>query len=142
MNDKIYISWDEFHRQVKTLTEKIKQHGNFNRIIAISRGGLIPAAIIAYELDIRNCDVINMSTYDGEAKRDEGEIEISPLLSAVDEKSLIIDDLADSGRTLQILRRLYPRAVTACVYAKPAGQPHSDIYAAAVPDRWVVFPWD
>lgn len=142
MDDKLYINWDNFHRDVLELAAKIKAAGSFKRIIAISRGGLIPAGILAYELGIRNCDVINMSTYDGEAKRHDADIEISPMLNNVDAQTLIVDDLADSGRTLQILHRQYPQATRVCVYAKPQGTAHADIFAKALPDRWVVFPWD
>lgn len=142
MSNKIYISWEDFHAQVKKLAAKIKEKGEFNRIIAISRGGLIPAGILAYELDIRDCDVINMSSYDGEIKRQDNAIEIKGLLANVDEKSLIVDDLSDSGRTLNLLHKEYPKAVRVCVYAKPQGQTSCEIFAQELPDHWVVFPWD
>ena len=142
MSDKIYISWEDFHNQVKALATKIKATGTFNRIVAVSRGGLIPAGILAYELDIRNCDVINMSSYDGEIKRQDDAIEIKGLLADIDEKTLIIDDLSDSGRTLDLLHRQYPKAVRVCVYTKPNGQGACDIFAQNLPNQWVVFPWD
>lgn len=142
MSDKIYISWEDFHNQVKALATKIKATGKFNRIVAVSRGGLIPAGILAYELDIRNCDVINMSSYDGEIKRQDDAIEIKGLLADIDEKTLIIDDLSDSGRTLDLLHRQYPKAVRVCVYTKPNGQGACDIFAQNLPNQWVVFPWD
>lgn len=142
MTEKIYVSWDDFHRQVKILAQKIKESGDFDRIIAVSRGGLIPAGILAYELGIRDCGVVNVSSYDGESRRQDEEIEVSGTQPDADTRTLIVDDLADSGRTLKILRQKYPQAITACVYAKPAGQSACDIFAAAMPDRWVVFPWD
>ncbi|MGN0913459.1 MAG: xanthine phosphoribosyltransferase, partial [Alphaproteobacteria bacterium] len=64
MTKKLYIKWDEFHNHAKELCEKIKQSGEYNKIVAISRGGLIPAGILAYELDIRNSQAINISSYD------------------------------------------------------------------------------
>lgn len=142
MSAKIYISWEEFHNQVKILAAKIKAAGKFNRIVAVSRGGLIPAGILAYELGIRDCDVINMSSYDGDKKRPDDEIEIKGLLANVDKKTLIVDDLSDSGRTLDLLRRQYPKATRACVYTKPKGQSSCEIFAQSLPDQWVVFPWD
>ena len=140
MNNKIYIDWAEFHAQVKLLATKVKAAGKFNRIIAISRGGLIPAGILAYELDIRNCDVINMSSYDGEIKRQDKAIEIKGLLTDIDERTLIVDDLSDSGRTLDLLHQQYPKAKRVCVYAKPSGQASCEIFAQKLPDQWVVFP--
>ena len=65
MTDKIHIRWEEFHQDVKTVCKKIKSSGTYNKIVAISRGGLLPAGIIAYELDIRNCHSLNIATYIG-----------------------------------------------------------------------------
>ncbi len=143
MTEKIYINWSEFHQDVKDLCKKIKESGEFDKIIAISRGGLIPAAIIAYELNIRNTETINFSSYDGnyERRRDE-EIEISGHIGNVNEKTLVIDDLSDSGRTYEILRRVYPQAKFVTVYAKAKGALQVDVFAKAMPDEWLVFPWD
>lgn len=142
MPDKIYISWEEFHRHAKELAARIKGKGDFNKIIAISRGGLLPAGILAYELDIRNSQAINISSYDGDRQRPEEQIEISAAVGAVDSKTLIVDDLSDSGRTFKLLRPLFPQACFAAVYAKPKGAEVVDIYAADIPDQWIVFPWD
>ena len=65
MDDKIYISWDEFHRDVRALCNKIREDGRYDKIIAISRGGMLPAGIIAYELNIRQTAVVNIATYVG-----------------------------------------------------------------------------
>lgn len=142
MPDKIYISWEEFHRQTKELASAIKAKGSFNKIIAISRGGLLPAGILAYELDIRNSQAINISSYDGDQARRDGEIEISASVGEVDEQTLIVDDLSDTGRTFNLLRPLFPQACYVAVYAKPKGAAVVDIYAADIPDQWIVFPWD
>lgn len=143
MVKKLYISWADFHQDVKKLCQKIKESGNYDKIIAVSRGGLIPAGIIAYELDIRNNEAINFSSYDGqEARRSDDDIEVSANIGEVNEKTLIIDDLADSGRTFRVLRQFYPKAKFACVYAKEKGASSTDIYAVDMPDEWVVFPWD
>ena len=123
-------------------TQEIKVAGKFNRIVAISRGGLIPAGILAYELEIRDCDVINMSSYDGEIKRQNNAVEIKGLLANIDEKTLIVDDLSDSGRTLDLLHRQYPKATRVCVYTKPKGQASCEMFAKEQPDQWIVFPWD
>ena len=142
MPDKIYISWEEFHRHTKALASQIKARGDFNKIIAISRGGLLPAGILAYELDIRNSQAINISSYDGDQARPDEQIEISAAVGPVDNKTLIVDDLSDSGRTFKLLRPLFPQACFAAVYAKPKGAAVTDIYAADIPDQWIVFPWD
>lgn len=143
MDTKIYINWNDFHKDVKTLVDKIKASQNvFTKIVAVSRGGLIPAGIIAYELDIRSCDLINMSSYDGDNQRNDSEIELDSHLSELGSDSLIIDDLADSGRTFRMLREKFPLAKFACVYTKPKGSDSADYSAVPLPDNWVVFPWD
>ncbi len=142
MTNKIYIDWNNFHKDAKLLAQKLKTYGNFSRIVAVSRGGFIPAGIIAYELGIRHCDAVCIASYDAEIKRNDNNVELGTALQNVDENTVIIDDLADSGRTLQILRKQYPQATFACVYAKPAGQKFCDVYACPMADSWVVFPWD
>ncbi len=143
MSEKYYISWQDFHRDVKNLADKIRVSGNYSQIIAVSRGGLLPAGILAYELDIRKTQTINMSSYDHnyERRRDE-DIELECHIDVVDEHTLIVDDLADTGRTFQILRKKFPQAHFACVYAKPQGGADAGIFARALPEQWIVFPWD
>ncbi len=142
MTEKIYISWEEFHQDTKDLCQKIKATGKYNKIIAVSRGGLIPAGIIAYELDIRNNEAINFSSYDNDEQRKTQDIEFAAEVGNVDENTLIIDDLADSGQTFQILRQHYPQARFVTVYAKEPGAKQVDIYAKDIPNKWIVFPWD
>ncbi len=142
MIDKIYISWNEFHQDVKTLCEKIRKSGEYDKIVAISRGGLIPAGIIAYELNIRNSAVINIATYVGASHLKMDEVDKPEYVGRVDEKTLIIDDLSDSGQTFRVMRRQFPRGKYVTVYAKEKGKSEVDIYAKDIPDNWVVFPWD
>ena len=140
MTKKLYISWEEFHKDTKNLCKKITK--KYNKIVAVSRGGLIPAGIMAYELDIRNNEAINFSSYDNEEYRNIEDIKFEAHIGEVDENTLIIDDLADSGRTIQVLRQYYPQATFVTVYAKKQGAPNVDIYEKDMPDEWIVFPWD
>ena len=142
MTDKLYIEWKEFHQDVKDVCEKIKSAGTFNKIVAISRGGLLPAGIIAYELDIRNCHSINIATYVGEEHRKLDRLENLEDVGQIDEKTLVVDDLADSGQTFHLLRKEFPHAVYVSIYSKAAGRKEVDIYARELPDQWIVFPWD
>ncbi len=142
MTKKIYISWEDFHQHTKALCQKIKTRGTYNKIVAVSRGGLIPAGIIAYELDIRNNEAINFSSYDNNEQRKDEDIKFEAHIGEVDAKTLIVDDLSDSGRTFQVLRKYYPQATFVTVYAKQKGAQQVDIYAEDMPDEWIVFPWD
>ena len=142
MTEKIFIDWPTFHQDVRTLAQKIRTRQKFERIIAVSRGGLIPAGILAYELGIRDCTALNVCSYDDEQARSSQDIEISSAPLSADTQTLIVDDLSDSGRTLKLLQKSYPQAVTAVVYAKQQSLSAADIVGRQLPDRWVVFPWD
>ena len=143
MTDKLYLSWEDFHAHCRSLAELIRQSGKkYTRILAVSRGGLLPAGILAYELDIRDCEAVNMSGYDaGGRRRDDGAVELRAD-KAADEHTLVIDDISDSGRTFRLLRQIYPQACFAAVYVKAAGESAVDLFAQKLPDRWLVFPWD
>lgn len=142
MVEKLYITWEEFHKDTKNLCEKIKSsETKYNKIVAVSRGGLIPAGIVSYELDLRNVEAINVSSYDGERQREDN-VEFSSNVGIVDEKTLIIDDLSDTGNTYKLLRKAFPKAHLVTVYAKPKGISAVDIYQKDMPDKWIVFPWD
>lgn len=134
------VSWDELHRNAKALSWRLVDKGPWKGIVAVTRGGLVPAAIIARELDIRLIDTICVSTYDHMNQRD------SMVLKSVDgdgEGWLIIDDLVDTGKTAVIVRKMLPKAHFATVYAKPAGRPLVDTFITEVSqDTWIQFPWD
>ena len=142
MVEKIHISWEDFHQHTKHLVSKIKATGEYNKIIAVSRGGLFPAGIISYELDIRNTQAINISSYDGEKQRENEAVVIDAHVGKVDEHTLVIDDLSDTGKTFQLLHQMFPKAKFVSVYAKPIGAAYVDIYEVDMPDKWLVFPWD
>lgn len=142
MADKIYIDWNDFHQDVKELCKILKNEGRYNKIVAVSRGGLLPAGVIAYELDIRNTAVINVSTYVGEEHLKLDKIADADNVGEVDEKTLVVDDLADSGQTFSVMRKQFPKGRFVSVYAKEKGKKEVDFYAREMPDEWIVFPWD
>ena len=143
MNDKTYISWNDFHQDVKNLCQKIKQTNiQYDKIVAISRGGFIPAGIIAYELDIRNSAVVNISTYINNKQTKLEKINNIETIGKIDEKTLIIDDLSDSGQTIKIMRETFKNGTYVTVYAKEKGKSYPDIYEKDMPNHWLVFPWD
>lgn len=142
MTEKLYISWEDFHQHAKQLAVKLKENGPWTKIVAVSRGGLLPAGILAYELDIRNVEVVNMSSYDGEKQRSKTDIDIKSFVGEVDEHTIVIDDLSDTGNTFRLLRQEFPNAHFAAVYAKSKGKSFVDFYASEMPDKWIVFPWD
>lgn len=141
------ISWDEFHRDARTLAALLHPLGPFSTLIAITRGGLTPAAIIARELDMRCIETISIASYVAETVQGKGRI-IKPISPALMEpasgaKILVIDDLADTGETLKLVRGILPSAHIATLYVKPAGKPLADTFVREVPQQsWIYFPWD
>ena len=134
------VSWEQFHRDAKALSWRLADVREFAGIVAITRGGLVPAAIVARELDLRLIDTICVRSY-RDTSRDAPEM-IKPLESD-DESWLIVDDLVDTGGTAQVVRRMLPNAHYATVYAKPEGRPMVDTYVTEVSqDTWILFPWD
>ncbi|MDR1693603.1 MAG: xanthine phosphoribosyltransferase [Lactobacillaceae bacterium] len=140
--DKIYISWEEFHKDTKSLCEKIKASGSYDKIIAVSRGGLVPAGIVSYELGLRNVETVNVRSYDDGKEGRNDEVIYTSNVGEVNEKTLVIDDLSDTGNTFRLLKGLFPQAKFITVYAKPEGVSEPDIFEKKLPDKWIVFPWD
>jgi len=136
------VTWDQLHRDARTLAEALMLLGTFRGIVAVSRGGLIPAAIIARELECRLVECVSVASYEEEAQ---GSAAILKRPDAAGDGTgfLIVDDLVDSGVTAGVVRGLLPRAHFACLYAKPAGKRLADTWVVEVPqDTWVLFPWD
>jgi xanthine phosphoribosyltransferase len=136
------VTWDQLHRDSKALAWRLLEKGPWRGIVAITRGGLIPAAIIARELDCRLIESVSIITYD-EEKRGDPIVAKPPAAAGDGEGWLIIDDLVDTGTTARVVRALLPRAHFATVYAKPAGNPLVDTFITEVSqDTWIMFPWD
>jgi len=137
------VTWDQLHRDARALASALMPLGPFRGIVAITRGGLIPAAIIARELECRLIESVSVATYEDEAKGAQPVVLKPPAAAGDGEGFVIVDDLVDSGVTARVVRDLLPRAHFACLYAKPAGRPVTDTFVAEVPqDTWILFPWD
>ena len=118
------------------------------RSVCITRGGLVPAAIVARELGIRMIETICVASYDHTTQSEVRVLkEVAPSIVALGGGEgrgvLIVDDLVDTGQTARIVRGLLPRAHFATVYAKPMGRPMVDTFITEVSqDTWIYFPWD
>jgi xanthine phosphoribosyltransferase len=149
--DEIIISWVELHRDARYLSEQLHKKGPWKGIIAVTRGGLVPSALVARELDIRLVDTICVNSYgagkEGEMRGGPAQvqsgIEVLKGVSGDGEGYLLIDDLVDTGRTAQAVRQLLPKAYFATLYAKPAGRPFVDTFVKEFKQtKWIHFPWD
>jgi len=141
------VTWDQFHRDSRALAWRLQALGPFDAVVAIARGGLVPATIVARELNIRVVETVSMKSYDHQNK---GEVRIlkaiAPEVLAKARnggKVLIVDDLVDTGATARAVREMLPGAHFATVYAKPMGREMVDTFITEVSqDTWIFFPWD
>ena len=143
------VSWDQFHRDARALTWRLPGAGPFEAIVCVTRGGLVPAAIVSRELEIRLIETVCVASYH-EYKMQGA---LSVLKTVADsivkigggsgQGVLIVDDLVDTGKTAKVVRELLPKAHFATVYAKPMGRPLVDTFITEVSqDTWIYFPWD
>jgi xanthine phosphoribosyltransferase len=142
------VSWDQFHRDARALAWRLAEAGPFQAIVSVTRGGMVPAAIVARELDIRVIETVCIASYNHTTQ---GEL---TLLKAIAENIvaigggrgkgvLVVDDLVDTGQTAKLVRDILPEAHFAAVYAKPKGRPMVDTFITEVSqDTWIFFPWD
>ena len=148
-----HVSWDQIHRDARALAWRLDgkgpDNGAWKAVVGITRGGLVPAMIVSRELDIRVVDTISVKSYHsggGAAdQRSEAVVTKAPQAELMGDGTgiLVVDDLVDSGKTLELVRALYPKAHFATVYAKPKGKPMVDSYITEVSqDTWIFFPWD
>jgi xanthine phosphoribosyltransferase len=143
------VSWDQFHRDARALAWRLTGAGPFEAIVCVTRGGLVAAAIVARELDVRVIETVCVVSY--QDYKDQGELQVlkgiadsvSRIGAGQGDRVLIVDDLVDTGKTAQIVRALLPKAHFATVYAKPMGRPMVDTFITEVSqDTWIYFPWD
>ncbi|MBI2719205.1 MAG: xanthine phosphoribosyltransferase [Rhizobiales bacterium] len=140
------VSWDQFHRDARALAWRLNGAGPFRAVVAVARGGLVPAAVVARELGIRVIETVGVASYDYDKQ---GEIQVLKTISAEivgtdgGAAVLIVDDLVDTGATAKVVREMLPKAHFATVYAKPAGRPLVDTFVTEVSqDTWIYLPWD
>jgi xanthine phosphoribosyltransferase len=140
------VSWDQFHRDARALAWRLAAAGPFDTIVCITRGGLVPAAVVARELNVRTIETVCIASYHDYKSQSGLELikNVSDDIRATKGKGvLIVDDLVDTGKTAKMVRELLPQAHFATVYAKPMGRPQVDTYITEVSqDTWIYFPWD
>lgn len=147
------VSWDQFHRDARALAWRLAgkgpDGGAFDAIVCITRGGLVPAAIVARELGLRLIETVCIASYHDYDSQGELRVlkDIAPAIKTIGDGKghgvLVIDDLTDTGKTAKIVRAMLPNAHFATVYAKPQGVPVIDTFVTEVSqDTWIYFPWD
>jgi xanthine phosphoribosyltransferase len=140
------VSWDQFHRDARALAWRLSGEGPFEAVVAVTRGGLVPAAIVARELGIRVIETVCVASYDYDKQGAVSVLKrVGETIIGADQgaRVLIVDDLVDTGATARVVREMLPKAHFASVYAKPAGRPMVDTFVTEVSqDTWIYLPWD
>ena len=143
-----HISWEQIHRDSRALAWRLEKiaprNGSWKAVVAVTRGGMVPAMVVARELDLRVVETISVKSYDNQVQS-EAKILKSPAEAYIGDGDgiLIVDDLVDTGKTFHTIRSLYPKAHYAAVYAKPLGKDSLDTFITEVSqDTWIFFPWD
>jgi xanthine phosphoribosyltransferase len=134
-----YVSWNEIQQLSQTLARLLAGQGPWDSLVAVTRGGLIPAGLVAHSLGITLIDTFCLTSYAGTTQ---GELVMlkAPTVSG---RVLVIDELSDTGSTARLIRQHLPDAYIATLFAKPAGQNAVDTYAVLSPqDVWLCFPWE
>ncbi|HOO50910.1 MAG TPA: phosphoribosyltransferase family protein [Alphaproteobacteria bacterium] len=139
----IDVSWDEVQGLCQSLANKISEesHRDFDKILAISRGGLFPAGLLARALNIRMLDTVCIASYDENGHHDP--VLLKEFHPDFLEGALIVDDLANTGATLRLLKSRLLNPHFATLFIKPQSKELVDWYAKeTLPHCRVRFPWD
>jgi len=140
MSEKYVVTWDMLQIHARKLAQRLLPVEQWKGIIAVSRGGLVPASLLARELGIRYVDTVCISSYDHDHQR---EMTVLKRAEGDGEGFIVIDDLVDTGGTAQAIREMYPKAHFVTIFAKPAGRPLVDDYVVDIPQNtWIEQPWD
>ncbi|CAL4042863.1 xanthine phosphoribosyltransferase [Buchnera aphidicola] len=140
MSKKYIVTWDMLQIHARKLAKKLLSVNQWKGIIAVSRGGLIPSAILAREMGIRFVDTVCISSYDYNCLRN---MKIIKQAKGNGENIVVVDDLVDTGGTAQVIRKMYPKAYFVTIFAKPIGRLLVDDYIIDIPQNiWIEQPWD
>lgn len=148
MQEREVLTWERFGVSVRELAMAVVASGyQPDIILAIARGGLIPAGSLGYALSVKNTYVMNVEYYTGIDERLELPKFLPPYLDLIDvedKQFLVVDDVADTGSTLQAIHDFCGGKVaevrTAVIYEKPHSVIKCD-YVWRRTDRWIEFPW-
>jgi hypoxanthine phosphoribosyltransferase len=142
------LTWETFGRAARELAEVIAGDGfRPDLILAIARGGMFVAGALGYSLSVKNLYLMNVEFYNGVGSTLDMPVMLPPVPSAVDfsrKKVLIADDVADTGKTIELVRNFIAGQVAdvrcAVVYEKPGSLVKCE-YVWKRTGRWINFPW-
>lgn len=148
MSEREILTWELYGTAIRELSQAIADSGYVpDVVLGIARGGLIPAGSVAYALDCKNLFTMNVEFYTGVGTTRDAPTLLPPFLD-LDELDdlavLVVDDVADSGKTLELVARICGEHAgevrTAVLYEKPRSIVKPD-YAWRETDKWINFCW-
>ncbi|RBY93708.1 phosphoribosyltransferase [Blastococcus sp. TF02-8] len=147
-HDREVLTYDAFGLATRDLAQQVADDGfEPDLVLCIARGGVFLGGALGYALDVKNLFVMNVEFYTGVDQRLDLPVVLPPMLDVVDLTGadvLVADDVADTGKTLDLVRNFCAGHVadvrTAVVYEKPGSLVRCD-YVWRRTDRWVDFPW-
>ncbi|WP_118842089.1 xanthine phosphoribosyltransferase [Haemophilus haemolyticus] len=143
MSEKYVVTWDMFQMHARKLSERLLPASQWKGIIAVSRGGLFPAAVLARELGLRHIETVCIASYHDHNNQGELQVLHAAQVPNGGEGFIVVDDLVDTGDTARAIRQMYPNAKFVTVFAKPAGAELVDDYVIDIPQNtWIEQPWD
>ena len=142
------LTWAAFGEAAQVLARAIADDGfRPDIILAIARGGMFVAGALGYALSVKNLHLMNVEFYNGVGSTLDMPVMLPPVPSAVDfseKRVLIADDVADTGKTLELVRGFVSDHVaevrSAVVYEKPGSLVRCD-YVWKRTEAWINFPW-
>jgi xanthine phosphoribosyltransferase len=139
-NQRIKISWEEFEKDIKALADSIPYKAS-TKILAVTRGGLVPAYFLARYLSVKLIRTLCITSYNKD--NEQKDLKVIPASTEVSKRYnwLIVDDLIDTGKTLELAKKYYPNSKIAVLYKKPHSPDLVD-YCVKEKDGWVCFPWE
>ena len=145
------VSWDQFHRDARALAWRLSgSRQDWRAVVCITRGGMVPAGMMAYHLKLRNILVAAVEFYSGVARRAQQptflQFPADPFISG--KRILIVDDIWDSGKTIMAVKERVRAAggtpITAVLHYKPTAsmfEDRPDFYVETT-SAWIVYPWE
>ncbi|MEI6439052.1 MAG: phosphoribosyltransferase family protein [Alphaproteobacteria bacterium] len=137
---KVFIAWAEVEHMARRVAKTAQDFGP-TAILAVTRGGLVPATLISHHLGVRRVETIQAASYGQGHEQNAVRLGPTPTFTNSD-RVLIVDDLIDTGLTLDAIVALYPTARTAVLLNKHPSKTANYVGRHANPSAWIVFPWE
>ncbi len=133
---KRYITFEEIMDTLYNLPDDYLS--GFDKVIAITRGGLFITGFLTQKFGFRNVDTLSFKSYE---EQEQGNLQILKAQVDLSDKILVIDDIADSGKSLEVAKLFYPNAKTFTFHYKAHSTVKPDYYMFETTE-WIVYPWE